>query len=522
MSRIRMLLLLSAALPLAACGADDVASPGEGVIVTPTPGPSPSPSPGPSPSPTPGTPAADCPAGTADDGVVGNYRACRLPSEIITALTLPRRAGTSYEIDGPVNVGRDINGPDGVSAVLTIEPGVIIHAKTGDGSNDYLIVNRGSQIKAEGTAARPIVFTAQDNLTGAVTDASQGLWGGVILAGRAPVSNCLGGIPGGAANCENVVEGTGTALYGGNIPGDSSGTFRYVQIRYSGTVISTDNELQGLTLGGVGSGTIIDHVQIHNSSDDGIEVFGGRANMKYLVITGADDDSLDTDVGYQGFIQFVLAAQRPGSTQGDNYMMEIDSNGSEDALPRQWGRISNFTFIQRTNNTNAAIRLRGGADFTFVNGIIVSPNACLNTVASNSTSDPSTIRPANPGLEDQGPPVFHSVFFACATPYAVTTQSGVTISSAQQAAFFNAGTNNTESGTDALTNVFYAAGAAATTTPFAAASLNLPTFGFMTNVPYIGAVRDANDDWFVGWTCNSDRLNFGDDSGACTALPSLD
>jgi len=459
-------------------------------------------------------------------GVIGSYRSCRLPALITGSLTLPRRAGTAYEISGPTNVGSDVGGAGtgGQAATLTIEPGVILYANTTQTDNDYLIVNRGSKILAEGTETQPIIFTAQQNLTGEATEDAQGLWGGVILAGRAPISNCLGGIPGGAVNCENVVEGTGTALYGGNVPGDSSGVFRYVQIRYSGTVISADNELQGLTLGGVGSGTVIDHVQIHNSSDDGIEVFGGRANMRYLVITGADDDSLDTDVGYQGFIQFVLAAQRPGSTQGDNYMMEIDSNGSEDALPRQWGRISNFTFIQRTNNTNAAIRLRGGADFTFVNGIITSPNACLNTVASNSTSDPSTIRPANPGLEDQGPPVFNSVFFACATPYAETTQSGVTISSAQQAAFFNAGTNNTESGTaaDALTNVFYAAGAAAATIPFDAADLNPSGSAFMVTTNYIGAVRDANDTWFAGWTCNSNRLNFGEQSGACTALPSLD
>src|SRR3546814_14830180 len=95
---------------------------------------------------------------------------------------------------------------------------------------------------------------------------------------------------------------------------DNSGRIRYVQIRYSGFEIAPGNELQGLTTGGVGSATVIDHVQIHNSSDDGLESFGGRQNMKNLVITGADDDGLDTDLGYKGFIQFVIAVQRAGGT----------------------------------------------------------------------------------------------------------------------------------------------------------------------------------------------------------------
>src|SRR5690606_16052710 len=106
------------------------------------------------------------------------------------------------------------------------------------------------------------------------------------------------------------------------------------------------NELQGLTTGGVGSGTTIDHVQVHNSSDDGVEFFGGRQNVKYLVVTGADDDSLDTDLGYKGFIQFVIAVQRDAGN-GDS-MIEADSNGNEDALPRQNTRLANFTFVQRS------------------------------------------------------------------------------------------------------------------------------------------------------------------------------
>src|SRR3546814_15014281 len=91
--------------------------------------------------------------------------------------------------------------------------------------------------------------------------------------------------------------------------------------------------INGLTLAGVGSGTTLDHIQVHNSSDDGIEMFGGRANLKYLALTGNDDDNLDSDQGYQGFVQFAIVAQRATGQSGDS-ILEVDSNGNEDSLPR--------------------------------------------------------------------------------------------------------------------------------------------------------------------------------------------
>ena len=512
---------------LAACdGASSVASPGEGTVVIPAPTPAPTPTPSPTPTPT-GGPAASCPTGTNSVGTIGNFRSCRLPGLITGALSLPRVAGVAYEINGRVDVGVDVGGagtnPGATTGILTIAPGVTVYANTTNADNDFLIVNRGSRIAAEGTETQPIIFTAQANLTGNVTEDSQGLWGGVILAGRAPVSNCnLAGVTGGAVNCENVVEGTGNALYGGNVATDTSGVMRYVQIRYSGTIISPNNELQGLTMGGVGSGTTIDHVQVHNSSDDGIEVFGGRVNMRYLALTGIDDDGLDVDVGWQGLVQFVITAQRPGSTQTDNYSLEGDSNGNEDALPRTDLRLANFTFVNTSTATNAAIRIRGGMDATLVNGIVTGPTACLNLVAGEvSTADRSTIRPANAALQDRGPPVFNSIFFACQTLSAATTVNTLSISTAEQDALIAAGTNNTANGTaaNAVTGGFLPGTGAAAATPFNAATLNPAGSGFLIQTSFIGAVSGANDTNFRGWTCNSNRANFGTTSGACTAVP---
>lgn len=523
--RISLILMTSVAgATLAACdGASSVASPGEGVIVVPGPGtgtPTPTPS---TPTPTPGTPAASCPSGFADAGVVGSFRGCRIPSLITTALTLQKLPGVAYEMNGRVDVGVDRggSGTGGTAATLTVQPGVIVYANTTNSDNDFLVVNRGSTIIADGTASQPIIFTAQQNLTGGVTDESQGLWGGIIIAGRAPISNCnLAGVVGGTVNCENVVEGTGNALYGGATPGDNSGVLRYVQVRYSGTVISPNNELQGITTGGVGSGTRIEYIQIHNSSDDGIEIFGGTHNGRYWVVTGADDDSIDSDVGWKGFIQFAIAIQKPNNTTSDNYVMEIDSNNSEDATPRQNGRIANFTFVHTSSATNAGLRLRGGADFTFANGIIVSGRPCLNIVAG--TADKSTIRAADATLDEQGPPVFRSVYFACTGGLsAETAVNNFTVTNAEQEAVVDAGTNNVKNGTaaNALTSGYLPGTGAAGVTVFNAASLNPSGSSFLVTTSYIGAISGPNDTWYQGWTCNSNRANFGAAGSACTTVP---
>lgn len=527
MSRTRLLLLVGAALPLAACGASDPASPGEGgggVVVVPAPAPTPTPTPGTGPNtpqaavattavnsitvtadeqiavvnagtnnnltgsnplngiaPTGGAlnvgafnaasidpfftqtsyigavnPAGDtwfqgwtcnsstlnlgpgnancatglarsaaapaasaCPQGTTDAGTSSNYRLCRLPNQISGTLTLPRVDGVAYQMSGRVDVGQDrgISGTGGAAATLNIDAGVIVVANPNDPANDFLVVNRGSQINAVGTATQPIIFTSQQNLNPATNgDASQGQWGGIVLAGRAPIANCSSGTntpDGTSTSCENIVEGTVTALYGGNVPNDSSGTMRYVQIRYSGIELTPGNELQGLTTGGTGSGTSISYVQIHNSSDDGVEVFGGRTNFRYMVITGADDDGFDVDVGWRGLVQFLIIAQKITGATTDSFATEIDSNGNEDALPRTYGQYANFTFLQ-TANAPAAIRLRGGADFGFYNGIVKAVGPCLNIVAgTDANGGKSTIRAANSSLQEQGPPVFRSVYFAC-------------------------------------------------------------------------------------------------------------
>jgi hypothetical protein len=553
--RLSLILMTSCAgAALSACdGAASIASPGEGVIVVPAPAPAPVPTPTPTPTPTPGTPAASCPSGTTDVGVVGSFRGCRLPSLITGTTTLAKLPGVAYEINSRVDVGIDMGGagtaPGGSSAILTIQPGVVLYANASNADSDFMVVNRGSRLLAEGTETMPIIFTSQQNVAGTATEDSQGQWGGLILAGRAPISNCnLAGTTGGAANCENVVEGTGTALYGGNAPADNSGTLRYIQFRFSGTTLAPDVELQSLTLGGTGYGTTIDHVQAHNSSDDGIEIFGGRTNLKYLVMTGADDDTLDFDVGWRGQVQFLLGIQKPTNTQSDNYMMEVDSNNGDDALPRTWGQIANFTLIHTNSNANQpALRIRGAADTRMLNGIIVTPNACMTIAASAvvagekttiraadstpSRTTPSAAESLGP-LADFGPPIFSSVYFACgATKYQTTTVNGVVVTAAEQQAVVETspGTGNVVNGTaaDAVTGGYLPGTGPAGVTALNPANFNpQPASGlsaFFVSTNYLGAISptagDANATWFQRWTCNSNRASFGATSGNCIVVP---
>jgi hypothetical protein len=520
MRTLHWMIASAVAVALAGCGADEISSPGSGGNVTiNNPPPTTPNNPDPNPSPTLVTPAAGCPTianpqALQDDGTItgptGTYRVCTLPPVLTANTTLARVPGLLYSLNGRVNVGVDRGAAPTADApvILTIQPGVVIYAQTG---TSWLAVNRGNRIQAVGTATQPIVFTSRDNVLGLATDDAQGQWGGVVLMGRAPITDCTvapGATPGTIA-CERQTEGsTDAAIYGGATPDDNSGTIKYVQIRYSGYVLSGNNELQSLTLEGVGSGTTIDFFQSHNSSDDGFENFGGRANMRHVVVTGADDDNIDLDTGYKGTLQYVIAVQKTSGAADS--IIELDSaNALEDNTPRTHMKIANFTFVHRNPATanQAAMLFRGKADATLVNGVVTSPMACLRLNGANIlTTDAAT--------DKVGPPAFNSVVMQCATTPFVGS-SGVTAD--QVATAFNAGANNSSSFSNTLSSTFVNGTNEAAVTP-----TNPQNFDAAFDITtYVGAVRDAGDTWYAGWTCNSATASFDSSGTACTSLPSL-
>ncbi|KZX89351.1 hypothetical protein A3718_17060, partial [Erythrobacter sp. HI0019] len=464
------------------------------------------------------TPAAGCPTisdpvgltdGNTITGPTGEYRVCTLPARFTASSTLPYIEGLLYRIDGRVDVGTDGGAADtgaDTDVELTIEPGVILFS-SGSG---WLNVNRGNTINANGTAARPIIFTSRDNVQGLNTANSSGQWGGVVLSGRAPVTDCIapGATPGTTA-CERQVEGAAQpALFGGATPTDSSGSMSYVQIRYSGFVLSGDSELQALTTGGTGSGTQLSNIMSYNSSDDGVEFFGGQFNLRNLIVVGAEDDSLDTDTGVKVDMQNVIAIQRPGV--GDTIIEADSSNGLEEDTPRQNTRISNATFIANSGTGDQAIRIRGFADYTIVNSVLVDNEGstpCLRI------DNPETLnRAANGAIDEAGPVVFNSFVLDCSVDFR-DSSGGVT--AAQIETRFNAGSNNDANFTNTLSMGFVNGtneNGVAVFDPTAISSF----FQTPTN---IGAVYPGNDTWIQGWTCNSATVTFDAAVSDCSSLP---
>jgi len=216
-------------------------------------------------------------------------------------------------------------------ATLTIEAGTII--KGDQNTNGSLIIEQGAKIMAEGTAAKPIVFTSLK----AKGNRTTGNWGGIIILGKAPINQ--------GANAQ--IEGGVNRYYGGTDANDNSGVLKYVRIEYAGIAFQPDNEINGLTLGGVGAGTIIDYVQVSFSGDDSFEFFGGTVNAKHLIAYKTVDDMFDTDNGYSGKLQFLVGLSAPlvADASGSNGF-ESDNDGTgTDATPKTSAVFSNVSLF---------------------------------------------------------------------------------------------------------------------------------------------------------------------------------
>jgi hypothetical protein len=205
-----------------------------------------------------------------------------------------------YELAGRITV------VDGVT--LTIEAGTIIKGQAGTGSNaTALLIARGAKLNAEGTATAPIIFTtvadeiskeqvAAGDFKSPNLDATvSGLWGGLIVLGKAPISASANEI-----QIEGIPTTDANGLYGGTDAADNSGVLKYISIRHGGANIGNGNEINGLTLGGVGNGTVIENIEVVGNQDDGIEFFGGTVNVTNALVLNSGDDAIDTDQSWAG------------------------------------------------------------------------------------------------------------------------------------------------------------------------------------------------------------------------------
>ncbi|WP_276368452.1 hypothetical protein [Chryseolinea sp. H1M3-3] len=225
-------------------------------------------------------------------------------------------ADNIYELAGRVIVD------DGTT--LTIEAGTIIKGREGEGINaSALMVARGGKLNAAGTAEKPIIMTSElDDIMPGETAGSnldeedKGLWGGLVILGKAPIS--VSGAT--EAQIEGVPASETLGLYGGDVANDNSGTISYVSIRHGGTVLSGGSEINGLTLGGVGSGTTINNIEVFANVDDGVEFFGGSVNVSNLLISYQGDDGVDIDQAYAGTLDGFMVIHGGDTDEG----LEID------------------------------------------------------------------------------------------------------------------------------------------------------------------------------------------------------
>ena len=285
-------------------------------------------------------------------------------------------------------------------ATLTIQPGTVIASTPTANGSGSLAITRGCRIVAAGTVDNPIIFTStadvatwaplpshptgKDPTTGTWRPQANE-WGNVTIMGRAFISeNVPAGNPqtcsvNGIGAMEGLTPPAGEpelAQYGGNTDSDDCGVLRYVSIRYAGRVVGLNNELNGLSLGGVGRNTDIDHIDIMNNVDDGIEIWGGTVNLKFVNIWNIGDDSFDIDQGWRGKAQFGVIAQgyaevaAQGSGVGDN-LFETDGAENSDAQPVTTATIYNFTAIGVPSTGDEGTAWRDNANIQYRNCIFM-------------------------------------------------------------------------------------------------------------------------------------------------------
>ena len=411
-------------------------------------------------------PSGNCPDGGTGLAPItqGGKRLCVISGNYTTDLHLT--SNFEYIISGAVFIGNDNRN----SATLSMDAGVKTYGESG---LDFIVISRGSKISVNGTRNNPVIMTSANDADAGPT--TRGQWGGLIINGNAPVNGCTAG----TAVCELQGEGS-TGLYGGNNPNDSSGNLNYLQVRYAGFNITPDNELNGIAFQGVGNGTNVDYVQVHNNSDDGVEFFGGTVNAKHLVLTGNEDDSLDWTFGWNGKVQHVLIVS--GADRANNGF-EADNNGTNrDASPRSQPKISNVTLIGNGNSTSGLL-LREGTGANLSNFVVQGYGAdCIDIDhAATFLAAGGSVNRLNGTLTMTNSRVDCPVNFREEAGDNFPVQ-----------AWFEAQAGNSV-GATGMTDYINSA-------LVNALSPATQTDAFFDRTDYIGAVKDAATDWTQGWT----------------------
>ena len=443
-------------------------------------------------------------------------------------MTIPRLDnGGAHVFDGSVFVGRNFDTDAGLASagitqggdgpVLTVEAGTTLAFQT---SSDFVIINRGSQLFAVGSADQPITFTSVSDINGTVGPEDVQQWGGMVINGFGTTNKCAytgtrGQSGYATGDCHVAAEGAAgldTSHYGGDNDADSSGRLEYVVVKHTGAQVANGDELNGISFGGVGSNTIVSNLQVYSTFDDGIEMFGGSVNFENFVAVYVRDDSIDIDEGYNGTITNALVIQ---AENDGNHCIESDGLGSFSSLTAEEVEskigqglqsaptISNLTCIispneSGTHDPGAGWRLREGITPTITDSMIIS------AFGTDSAANNYCLRIDNRSQQAalDGDLVLTSNLFACEDRSRgdVGAQSAADWASAngnQYATLTGATDATATADTDLVllegTPAVYSAAFDAMVVDDAAPTIPVPASG------HIGAILQSAD-WAMGWT----------------------
>ena len=374
---------------------------------------------------------------------------------------------------------------------LTIEPGTVVKGKGGQGENaSALIVARNGILIAEGTSEKPIIFTSvSDDLNGSVANLDDGLWGGVILLGNATLNT----VPN-EQQIEGIPQTEPRGVYGGNDDNDNSGILRYISIRHGGTDIGEGNEINGLTLGAVGSQTTIEYIEVFANRDDGVEIFGGAPRLKNILVAFCGDDSFDYDQGYHGTGQFWLAIQ--GFDRGDRLAEHDGGTDPETGTPYSRPVIYNATFFGRGEDAGKRIiTFRDNAGGHYANSIFYNQQKSIDIEMLVTESSYNRFLSEDMTIKN-------NIFFMTEIPFLSVSASSDVIPDDEANANTELGHYFTTAGNELLDPGFSIRGTSFNVTPTNDVSQNMadpPVDPWFTQVNYKGAINPETN-WVQGWT----------------------
>jgi hypothetical protein len=410
---------------------------------------------------------------------------------------------------------------------ITINPGTVIMGQDlGTGNASALIVQRDAKIIASGTETCPIVFTSvNDPMDGSYGVANRGKWGGLVVLGKATNNLQVGNTYCAGATGIGFVEGYASAdtrnLYGSATPddNDNSGILRYISIRHAGDILAVGNELNGLSLGSVGRGTTIDHIEVVACDDDAIEFFGGTVNIKYASALFGADDMFDYDLGWNGKAQFLFGMQADSATTptADNGIEGDGDDNKSNALPRSHPKFYNITLVgnyTRTsvgdNSGHVGMKLKELTEGEFYNSIVSNFGRGVDFIksfsaprtfesyanwASGNATSGSLVLNCNSFLNNAVGPltVGNSVANVLSTDNTkFTTDNNVILTSLTGFDY----TSSLNTSTNVYSNKFNVI----PTTNVATTCPTPQNDGFFTNAPYRGAFEAGKKSWMAGWS----------------------